>query len=172
MIAAVKRIILLALTACLCLSVVLCGCSGDDQPTGDGLMTAVTDDDGVVTGYERRFHNDNGDITRLDVYDKDKIYQSYVLYAYDDAYRLLSETYYQADGFAMHRYVYTYDDSGKLYEKALEKTNGESIVERYDQQGVVVEKRYYGADEKLVRTETLENGEWVSRSADDSPTES
>ena len=168
-----KKLALFILIACISAAVLLCSC-GDaevsDTPR-DGEMTAVTDESGNISGYERRFHNDNGDITRLDVYDKDQVYLSYVLYAYDDSDRLLSETYYRADGIATSRTVYSYDENGNLYEKAFEQPNGEATVERYDAAGELIEKLYYNTDEKLTVREVLENGEWKIYEATESPTE-
>ena len=76
----------------------LCSCSGK-KPDGD--MTPVKDDSGNITGYERRYHNDNGDITRWDIYDADQVYQSYVLYEYDNHNRLISEITYLANGITL-----------------------------------------------------------------------
>ena len=129
-------------------------------------MTAVTDDSGNVTGYERRYHNENGDISRLDRYDINKEYLSFALYEYDDNGRLFSETEYQANGIAESRTVYSYDDDGILSERAYELPNGEATVERYDADGNVVEKLCYDSDEKLFRREVLENGEWIRYDAE------
>ena len=167
-----KRFLLLALSLCLGLCVLLCSCkSADTAPTGSGALTRVTDSDGNTTGFERRYLNANGDITRWDVYDKDQVYLSYVLYAYDDADRLYSETYYLANGIAQSRTVYTYDDNGALTEKAFELPNGEATVERYDEDGNVIEKLYYGSDEKLSYREVLQNGEWATYPAEEIPAE-
>jgi len=150
--------VIAAILSAVMLSAVLAACS---EETVNGAMTEVKNDKGVLTGYERRYHNDHGDITRLDVYDTEKEYKSFVLYEYDDEYRLFTETYYKADGIATSRIVYTYDDDGKLYEKAYEYPHGESNVERYDKEGENVEKLYYDTDGKLIKHETLKDGKWV-----------
>ena len=80
----------------LCLAFVLlfsaCGAPADV----DGAMTPIKDENGAVTGYERKYHNDNGDVTRWDVYDASEQYDHYVLYEYDSNGRLGKETYYRA----------------------------------------------------------------------------
>ena len=129
-------------------------------------MIEVKDDNGNLSGYERRYHNDNGDVTRLDVYDENETYLYYVIYEYDDDNRLMSETRYGAEGFAEYRYVYTYDDDGNLTEKAVEHPHGEAEVYHYDTNGNETERLYYGADEKLAKREVLENGRWVTYDAD------
>lgn len=174
MILSVKKILsFLLIAVCLCVSVLLCSCSSKEvEPTVDGAMTAVTDSEGNLMGYERRYHNTNGDISRLDVYDRDQTYLSFVLYGYDDNDRLSTETYYLANGIAQSRKVYSYDDDGKLSEKAFELPNGEATVERYDADGTCIEKLYYGADEMLSYREVLENGEWIVYPAEETPDES
>ena len=155
-----RRYLLLAILLCCVLLFV--SCSGDTTPTSDGIMTAVTDDKGAVTGYERRYHNADGLLSRLDVYDADKVYLNYSLYEYDDEGRLSTETYYGADGIALSRDVYTYSEDGKLYEKAHETPSGEAKVERYDADGEVVEKLYYDSDGKLYQHDKLTDSGWVS----------
>ena len=146
-----KKQIALSVLVVVCLMAVLCGCSASDaKPAPDGAMTAVYDDGGELTGYERRYHNADGELSRLDSYDKDKAYQSFVLYEYDSDGRLSSETTYAADGIAQYRYCYTYGDNGTLCEKAFEKPNGEAEVERYDEQGGVVEILRYDSDGNLI----------------------
>lgn len=155
-----KRI--LSITVCLLLlCTVLCACGKKAAPAEDGQLTAVYNDAGALTGYERRYHNDSGLITRLDRYDADQNYLSYVLYAYDDADRLFTETYFSSQGFGQERIVYTYDDNGRLTEKAFEQSRGEVTVEVYAADGTVIEKRYYDTDERLSYTEKLEDGAWV-----------
>ena len=129
-------------------------------------MIEVRDDNGNLTGYERRSYNDNGDVTRLDVFDKDQIYLYYELYEYDENDRLYTQTRYKAEGFADYRYVYTYDDDGNLTEKAYEMTTGEAEVYRYDADGNEIERLYYDTDEQLSKREVLENGKWVTYDAD------
>ena len=157
----VKKLLCLTITVCLCICILLCSCSsGDTEPTADGAMTAVTDSSGNVTGYERRYHNTDGNISRLDVYDADQEYLSFVLYEYYDDGSLYTETTYAADGIAQSRLIYIYDDDGALYQKAYELPNGEATVETFDKDGNVVERQYYDTDEKLYKREALEDGEW------------
>ena len=143
----------------------LCACGAESEkssaPTEDGVLTAVRNESGEITGYERRYHNDDGNITRLDSYDADQNYLTFVLFTYDDAGRLYTETFYVADGFAESRNIYTYDDDGRLSEKAIEYPHGEATVEHYDANGSVYERLYYGTDEQLSYSEKLENGAWV-----------
>ena len=167
MISSVKRLIILLV--CFIAVISLCSCSGSSEPAADGAMTAVTSSDGTVTGYERRFHNENGDITRLDVYDADKVYQSFVLYDYDDYDRLLSETFYAADGIAQYRNVYSYDDDGNLAEMAVEHPHGEAEVTRYDSDGNETERLFYDTEEELYQRDVLEDGVWHSYDADGEP---
>ena len=170
MISTMMKKIIAALAVCICLAVIFCSCSSDSaEPTEDGAMTAVTDADGNVSGYERRYHNADGNLSRLDIYDPNQQYLSFVLYGYDDEGRLTTETYYLANGIAQSRTVYSYDDSGKLSEKAYEYPTGEATVERYDADGNVIEKLYYGKDEKLSYREVLEDGEWKTYLPEDSP---
>lgn len=139
-------------------------CSSSE--TDNGGMKEIKDDSGKLTGYERRSYNDNGDVTRLDVYDENQTYLYYELYEYDDNNRLSSQTRYKAEGFAEYRYVYTYDDDGNLTEKAYELPHGEAEVYRYDSDGNETERLYYDTDEKLLKREVLEKGKWVVYDAD------
>lgn len=167
------------LTALLCVvlflfSLAACSDNGgkeDTKSTEDGVLTEIKDDDGNLTGYERRYHNDKGDITRWDVYDANHTYLYYVLYEYDDNDRLFTETRYKAEGFAEYRYVYTYDDDGNLAEKAYEDPHGEATVTRYDADGNEIERLYYDRDEKLSKREVFENGKWTTYGVDDNKTE-
>ena len=135
----------------LLLAVVLCSCSGGaSAPTEDGIMTEVRDDGGNLTGYERRFYYDDGNISRLDCYDADQVYQSFVLYDYYDSGLLSAETYYRADGIAEYRSVYTYDDDGKLTEKAWEYPDGSAEVIRYDADGNETERLNYDTEGELI----------------------
>lgn len=143
-------------------SLFACSSKGDDKPTENGALTEVKDDDGNLTGFERRYTNENGDVTRWDVYDENQTYLYYVIYEYDDNARLSSETRYKAEGFAEYRYVYTYDDKGNLIEKAYELPHGEAEVTRYDADGNEIERLYYDTSEKLTKREVLENGKWVA----------
>lgn len=158
-----KRLICFALSVLL-IGILLCSCSdkGSTSSTENGVLTEVKDENGNLTGYERRFTNDNGDITRWDVYDADQTYLYYVLYEYDENTRLQTETKYKAEGFAEYRYVYTYDDEGNLSEIAYELPHGEAEVYRYNADGEEIERLYYDTEEKLIKREALENGKWVT----------
>ena len=163
------RRISLVFALCFAALTVFCACAdGSVSDTVDGAMTALTDSAGNVTGYERRYHNADGQLSRLDMYDSDKTYLNYVLYAYDDYSRLYTETYYRADGIAESRNVYTYGDDGKLSEKAVESPSGEVTVFCYDSSGEVVEKLYYDSNEKLFRHEVLSDGVWQNVEIDSS----
>lgn len=163
------RRLIAIIVSLLLISAVLCSCNnGSSAETGIGGLTQLKNDNGDLTGYERRSYNDNGDVTRLDVYDTDQTYLYYILYEYDDDNRLFTETRYKAEGFAESRYVYTYDDNGNLSEKAYELPHGEAEVTRYDKDGNEIERLYYDIDEKLSKREVLENGKWVTY---DNPTE-
>ena len=156
-----------AVVLSICLAVLLCACSADpDVSAVNGAMTAVTDDDGKITGYERRYLNGEGYLSRLDQYDADQEYLSFVLYEYYDDGKLYTETYYRADGIAETRTVYTYDDNGKLYEKSYEYPHGNALTERYNTDGEVTEKFYYDEDAQLSEHDVLEDGRWISYDAD------
>lgn len=153
------------------LSIVICFAACDEKKdessvSDAGGMVEIKNDDGDLTGYERRSYNDNGDVTRLDVFDKDQNCLYYILYVYDDNNRLYTETRYKGEGFAESRYVYTYDDDGNLAEKAYELPHGEAEVYRYDTDGNEIERLYYGTDEQLTKREVLENGKWISYDPD------
>lgn len=166
-----RRLIALIAAVLIILCMTACDASDKQEATEDGVMTEIKDDDGNLTGYERRYHNDNGDITRWDVYDENQTYQYYILYEYDDDGRLSSETRYGAEGFGEYRYVYTYDDDGNLNEKAYEDPHGEATVVYYDTDGNEIERKYFGSDEKLEKREVLEDGKWVTYDADDNKIE-
>ncbi len=167
-----KRLLILMICPVILICCLLCSCDkGDSQSTEDGVMTEIKDDDDNLTGYERKYHNDSGDVTRWDVYDENQTYLYYVIYEYDDNHRMTSETKYKAEGFAEYRYTYTYDDNGKLSEKAYELPHGEAEVHRYDADGNEIERLYYGTDEKLNKREVLENGKWVAYAPTEASTE-
>lgn len=69
-----RKLSVFLLTICI-LAALLCAC-GDETPA-DGVMTPIKDDNGSITGYECKYHNDNGDITRWDVYDAQEQYDHY-----------------------------------------------------------------------------------------------
>ena len=84
------RRLIAIIVSLLLISAVLCSCNnGSSAETGIGGLTQLKNDNGDLTGYERRSYNDNGDVTRLDVYDTDQTYLYYILYEYDDDNRIL-----------------------------------------------------------------------------------
>ena len=140
-------------------TLLLCSCSGEKP---DGEMTAVKDDSGNITGYERRYHNDNGDITRWDIYDADEVYQSYVLYEYDNNNRLISEITYHANGIGDHGIDYDYDDDGNLTQKLEFSAKGGATRTLYDKDGNKTEIYEYDDTDTLTEHKVYGNGEWKS----------
>lgn len=131
-------------------------------------MEPLKDENGAVTGYERKYHNDNGDVTRWDVYDANQQYDHYVLYEYDSNNRLAKETYYQASGIGVYYYAYSYNDSGKIAEEDFVSVKEGSTRTLYDADGHE-EKRYtYDRDDQLIKYEVYQNDTWV---ASELPTE-
>ena len=153
------------LSFCLICLVVLSGCSA--KPA-DGDYTPIKDDSGAVTGYERKYHNDNGDITRWDVYDASQQYDHYVLYEYDSNNRLVKETYYLASGIGEYYYAYSYDEEGNLAEKDYCTAKNGSERLRY-QNGVESERMTYDRDDNLIKYEVYRNDAWTEA---EPPTES
>lgn len=137
----------------------LCSCSGEKP---DGAMTAVKDDSGKITGYERRYHNDNGDITRWDIYDADEVYQSYVLYEYDNRNRLIKETAYLANGIGDHGTTYDYDDDDNLVQKLEFSAKNGAARTLYDKEGNATDIYEYDVTDTLTVHKVYENGEWKS----------
>ncbi len=157
-----SRIITLLLCAVVIISLASCGNKGDTWSTEDGAMNKVTDNKGGVIGYERRYHNENGDITRLDVYDENEVYDHYIVYEYDDDHRLVKETTYRADGIGDHYYEYTYYDDGTLKEKDyLTMSDGSERI-LYNPDGTAKERFVYDASDNLTKHEICENGVWKS----------
>lgn len=154
---------LLSFIACICLAgAFLCACAaqGDTAPTADGMLTAVTDESGKVIGYERRYHNDNGAVTRWDQYDENETYTGYVLYEYDSSDRLAKETTYSADGIGQSYYAYSYDADGRLSEKdyCTAKEGSERILYT---DGVESERLTYDREDNLIKYELYRDGSWV-----------
>ena len=142
----------------------LCGCSDNADQSAEGVLTEVKDGSGNITGYERRYHNDNGDITRLDVYDADEVYEYFVLYEYDDSNRLIQETRYRADGIGEYYYTYEYDDDGNITEKGYFSATDGAELTLYDAEGNETERYIYDNTDTLTKHEVLENGQWVEAS--------
>ncbi len=156
------------LTAAVFCCMTACSSSDKSQSTENGVMVEVKDSNGDAVGYERRSYDDNGNMTRLDVFDTEQTCLYYDLLTYDDSNHMISETRYSGEGFAEYRYVYTYDDEDHLIEKAYELPHGEAEVTRYDSKGNEIERLFYGTDEKLSRREVLENGKWVTYNGEES----
>ncbi|MBQ3284076.1 MAG: hypothetical protein IJH40_00365 [Ruminococcus sp.] len=162
-----RRLSAILLIVCILSTVLLCACG--DQPAVDGAMTAVKDENGNITGYERRYHNDNGDITRWDVYDAQEQYLNYTLYEYDSSGNLAKETLYEASGIGIHYYAYSYTDEGVLAEMDYASAKDGSSRTLYDEEGIEKERYTYNNKDRLVKFEEYVFGEWVER---DLPTES
>lgn len=149
------------ITAILCLLafcvIILTACG----EKADGEMTPVKDEKGTVTGYERKYHNDNGDVTRWDVYDVNQQYDHYVLYEYDSNNRLAKETYYQASGIGVYYYAYSYNDSGKLAEEDFVSVKDGSTRTIYDADGHEETRYTYDRDDQLIKYELYKNDTWV-----------
>ena len=127
-------------------------------------MIATKDEAGNQIGYERRYHNDNGDITGLDVYDNDQVYDHFVLYEYDDSNRLTKETTYRADGIGEFYYTYEYYDGGQISKKGYyTATNGAEIT-LFDEKGNETERFIYDETDTLIKHEVYENGRWEESS--------
>lgn len=147
---------LLILISCLLCAVLLSACG---EKASDGDYVPIKDESGAVTGYERKYHNDNGDITRWDVYDAQEQYDHYVLYEYDTDNRLVKETYYQASGIGEYYYAYSYDDNGDLAEKdyCTAKNGSERVLYK---NGVESERLTFDVDDELIKYEVYQNGVW------------
>ena len=145
------------LCLCLCCTLFLVGCG--EKPDGD--MEPIKDENGSITGYERKYHNDNGDITRWDVYDADEQYDHYILYEYDSNDRLGKETYYQADGIGVYYYAYSYDDNGTIAEKDYVSAKDGSTRTLYDSDGNESERYTFDINDQLSKYEVYQNGAWV-----------
>ena len=154
------------LFACLFSVLMLAACGSKES--ADGEYVAVKDDSGSITGYERKYHNDEGELTRWDVYTADEVYDHYILYEYDSDGRLGKETYYQADGIGVYYNAYSYNDDGVLME--MDYVNAKEGSERliYDENGVEKERLTFDSSDNLIKYEVFRDGEWVS---DEVPTE-
>ena len=153
------RMIALLTAFVLIVSLFACG-EGNTTSTEDGALNKITNDSGAPIGYERRYHNDNGDITRLDVYDKDENYDHYILYEYDDNNHLIKETTYRADGIGDYGYEYTYDENGIMTEKLYFTMTKGSERTLYNEKGYAVERYTYDPEDRLIKHELCVNGIW------------
>lgn len=155
-----RRLIAAVCICLVCLSL-FSACSDNAPETENGKLIELKDDSGAVTGYERRYYNDNGDVTRVDVYDTEDVYQSFIIYDYDDAYRLIQETHYRADGIGEYYYDYTYDDDGNMIEKGYFTMKDGAEVTLYDTDGNETERYTYDSDDSLSKHEVMVDGKWV-----------
>ena len=166
-----RRSAALILAVCLMLSaVILCSCGEEEK--ADGALTPVKDESGNITGYERKYHNDHGDITRWDIYDENEEYQSFVIYEYDSEYRLTKELTYRADGIGESGITYDYYDDGTLREEYSFSAKGDSSRCIYDTEGSWVEAYYYDDKDELIKHQVNENGEWIDAPLEESTEES
>lgn len=154
----------IALLLCVCLSfLMLLTACGDNAASTDGAYTAVKNDDGEIVGYERKYHNDNGDITRWDVYDAQEQYDHYTLYEYDSNGRLGKETYYRADGIGVYYYAYSYTEEGVLAEKDYASTKEGSSRTLFDADGKESARYTYDINDTLIKYEEYVNDQWVEK---------
>lgn len=154
----IKRLIALC---CVLLSALFLLTACGKEPV-DGDLTPVKDENGTITGYERKYHNDTGGVTRWDVYDADQQYDHYVLYEYDSSDRLTKETYYQADGIGVYYYEYSYDENGKLAEEDYASAKNGSTRTLYNNGEENIRYTYDEKDE-LVKYEEYIGGTWVEK---------
>lgn len=153
-----RRKLAFILSVSMLCAIVFAACTG--ETSADGEYTAVKDDSGAVTGYERKYHNDNGDITRWDVYTAQEEYDHYILYEYDSNDRLAKETYYHANGIGEYYYAYSYDEDGNLAEKdyCTAKDGSERVLY---QDGVESQRFTYDYNDDMIKYEEYQNGAWV-----------
>lgn len=156
----ITRIASLLITVLMILSLCACGEGGSATEDEEGKLNKITTDGGNVIGYERKYFNDNGDISRLDVYDKNEKYDHYILYEYDEKNRLVKETTYRADGIGEYYYTYTYNDKDAMVEKGYYTMMDGATRTLYDDKGYAIEKYTYNSDNKLAKHEVNENGIW------------
>lgn len=154
----IKRIIALC---CVVLSALFLFCACQKE-VADGDLTPVKDENGTITGYERKYHNDNGGVTRWDVYDAQQQYDHYILYEYDSNDRMAKETYYQADGIGVYYYAYSYDEEGKLAEEDYVSAKNGSTRTLYTN-GEESIRYTYDAGDELVKYEEYVDGTWVEK---------
>ena len=154
------RFFSLVLAGCLCAALLFCGCSGETSGQ-DGVMTAVRNESGTVTGYQTVYHNDNGDLSRVDFYDADQVYDHFVVYEYDSQNRLIQETTYRADGIGDFYYTYVYDDGGVLTEKGYFTMSDGAVRTLLGPDGSETERYTYDSADTLIRHEIFTDGAWT-----------
>ena len=159
-----RRILFILCVLALC-SLLLTACG----KKADGELTPVKDENGATAGYERKYHNDNGDVTRWDVYDASEQYDHYVLYEYDSNGRLGKETYYRADGIGVYYNAYSYTEDGVIAEMDYASAKEGSTRTLYDEEGKESKRMTYDINDELVKYEEFADGDWVEKPL---PTES
>ncbi len=152
-----RKIALIFSVLIICLA--FCSCS--EKAPANGEMTAVKDEGGMITGYERKYYNDDGKITRWDIYDADEVYQKYVVYTYDSDGRLTQETTYRADGIGDFYYTYVYDTDGNLTEKGYYTQSKGAVRTLYDKSGNECERYEYDETDQLISHKLLKDGDWI-----------
>ena len=150
----------------------LCAC-GSDEAAEDGAYVPVKDDSGVITGYERKYHNDNGSVTRWDVYDANEQYDHYTIYEYNSDNQLVKETYYRADGIGVFYYAYSYSEDGVMAEMDYASAKDGSARTIYDENGKEKERYTYDNKDNFVKYEEYIDDQWVEKELPtEAPTES
>ena len=157
----------IALLLTFLLPLMLCAC--EEKTAESGVKTEVYDDSGVLTGYERRFVNSDGLLSRLDVYDENDEYDHFVLYEYDDDGRLIQETTYRADGIGDFYYTYSYDDDDNIVEKGYYTAKDGATRTLYNADGDEIEIYHYNEQDELFLHEIYEDGTWKYYDADGIP---
>ncbi len=145
---------LIPILCCILVFGLLLSACSDSEKREDGRKYPVYSDDGVLTGYEREFHNTEGLLSRLDVFDADDNYDHYVIYEYDSDQRLIKESTYGADGIGKFYYEYEYDDNGeKSKESYVTMSDGYTIT--LFENGVISEIYRYDAKDNLISHEVF-----------------
>ena len=157
-----RAIALIVSVLILCALLCACGQSkGDTTSTEDGALVPITRDSGDILGYERYYHDSNGNLTRVDSYDSKEVYDHYLIMEYDSENRLIKESRYKADGLGDFYYTYTYDDDGNMTEKGYYTMHDGATRTLYDEKGVEIERYTYDADDKLIKHEVKTDGNWI-----------
>ena len=154
-----SRRLIVIICVCLVCAVMLCSCSSSDTDK-DGVKVPVYADDGTLTGYERSFHNDKGQLSRLDQFSADDEYTGFILYDYDSDGRIFQETTYGPDGIGKFFYNYEYDDEGRYYRVSYVTMNDGYTVTWY-KDGEENEIYNYASDGTVLSHKALSNGEWI-----------
>lgn len=158
-----KKIVLLISICLICLIFCSCGEKSTAEPTiPNGELVPVTNDSGKILGYERRYLNDDGKVTRWDIYNADQEYQRYMLYEYNDEGKTVKESSYRADGIGEYYYTYDYYASGVIKEKGYYTQSEGAKRTIYDEKGSEIERYVYDEEDNLTSHTVLVNGTWVN----------